>query len=238
MPRLPHPRFKGATNMGVRGDAIVQTDWMTGRVVEALKKQGLMENTLIIFSSDNGPVLNDGYADDAVERIGSHKPSGPFGGGKYSALEAGTRVPMITHFKGRTINGVSEALISHVDFYASLAALVGYPLQHDEAIDSENVLAALLDSRKKGRSELLEESKTLSLREGAWKYIAPFKRDFPYLKNKGIRTGLIKAPQLYNLDSDIGENNNLAEQFPSRVKSMAEKIEKLKQRKQRPEFSN
>ena len=101
VPRAPNKMFVGKTSMGRRGDAIVQMDWMTGQIVDELKKLGLYENTLIIFSSDNGPVLDDGYDDDAVEKLGSHDPSGPFRGGKYSAYEAGTRVTLIVTYPNR-----------------------------------------------------------------------------------------------------------------------------------------
>ena len=89
VPRLPDHRFERVTEMGVRGDAIVQMDWVTGQLVDYLKQLGLEQNTLIIFSSDNGPVLDDGYADHAVERIGRHKPAGPYRGGKYRYCGSG-----------------------------------------------------------------------------------------------------------------------------------------------------
>ena len=101
VPRYPHPRFRGQTDMGLRGDAIVQFDWSVGEIVKALEKAGIRENTLIIVTSDNGPVVDDGYADQAVEKLKNHKPWGPFRGGKYSAYEAGTRVPFIVNWQGR-----------------------------------------------------------------------------------------------------------------------------------------
>ncbi|MGV3540138.1 MAG: sulfatase-like hydrolase/transferase, partial [Rufibacter sp.] len=100
VPRIIHPNFKGKSQMGPRGDAIVQTDWVTGELVKSLKELGLAENTLLIFTSDNGPVLNDGYSDKAEELVGEHKPGGPYRGGKYSAYEAGTRVPTIAYWPG------------------------------------------------------------------------------------------------------------------------------------------
>lgn len=81
--------------MGLRGDAIVQFDWSVGQILDELDRLGLRENTLIILSSDNGPVVDDGYADQAEELLGDHKPGGPLRGGKYSAFEAGTRIPAI-----------------------------------------------------------------------------------------------------------------------------------------------
>ncbi|HCF80174.1 MAG TPA: arylsulfatase, partial [Porphyromonadaceae bacterium] len=100
VPRYPHGRFRGKTDMGYRGDAILQFDWSVGEVVRALKEAGVYDNTLIIITSDNGPVVDDGYQDEAVEKLKNHKPWGPFRGGKYSTFEAGTRVPFIVHWTG------------------------------------------------------------------------------------------------------------------------------------------
>ena len=84
VPRTPHPRFEGKSGMGPRGDVIVEADWCIGEFYKTLKSEGILDNTLIIFSSDNGPLLNDGYYDDAVEKLGDHTPSGGLRGGKYS----------------------------------------------------------------------------------------------------------------------------------------------------------
>ncbi|MCM2681132.1 sulfatase family protein [Echinimonas agarilytica] len=234
VPRSPNAMFEGKTGMGPRGDAILQVDWMTGRIVDALEEKGLLENTLIIFSSDNGPVLDDGYADQAVELIGNHKPAGPFADGKYSAHEGGTRVPMITYYKGKQQTGISNALISHIDLYASLADLVGYELNTTEAIDSANVLPALLDADADARDVMVEEAFTLALRENSWKYIAPFEGSTPgWLANKDVRAGLMAEPQLYNLSTDIKETNNLASQYPQRTEKMAAQLQKILDRKQR-----
>ncbi|MGZ9898026.1 sulfatase family protein [Shewanella gaetbuli] len=228
VPRIPNPRFVGQTEMGPRGDAIVQMDWMTGKILNFLEANGLMENTLVIFSSDNGPVLDDGYEDKAVELVGNHKPAGPYSGGKYSALEGGTRVPMITYLKNRTKQGVSNAMMTHIDFYASLAALAGVELADAEAVDSDNVLDALLDPNAEGRTEMLEESFTLSLRQKQWKYIAPAKNSTPnWLANKDVRTGLQTKGQLYNLADDTGEMNNLAQRYPERLAAMEKRMQEI-----------
>src|SRR6185503_1095258 len=119
----PNPRFAGKTTMGPRGDAIAELDWTVGKLLEHLDVLGLTKNTLVLFSSDNGPVVDDGYKDLAVEKLGSHRPAGPLRGGKYSNFEAGTRVPLIVRWPGHTKRGVSRALVSHVDFLATFAAL-------------------------------------------------------------------------------------------------------------------
>ncbi|GAA4455221.1 sulfatase-like hydrolase/transferase [Nibrella saemangeumensis] len=236
VPRLPHPRFKGKSTMGPRGDAIAQMDWMAGEVMNELKKLGLADNTLVLFTSDNGPVVSDGYDDQAMELLGAHKPGGPLRGGKYSAYEAGTRVPTILWWPGKIKAGTSSALISQVDLYASFAALVGQPLAEKEAIDSQNLLTSLLDHTQPGRTWLLEESYTTSLRKGDWKYIEPLpkeKRLPDFMKNKGVEGGFQHNPQLFNLSSDIGEKHNLSGDNPALVTSMQLEIEKIRKKTKR-----
>jgi len=98
VPRVPHPRFAGTSGLGPRGDVILQLDWCVGEILKTLDRLKLADDTLLIFTSDNGPVVDDGYKDQAVERLGGHKPSGPLRGGKYSAFDAGTRVPFIVRW--------------------------------------------------------------------------------------------------------------------------------------------
>ena len=231
VPRLPHPRFQGKTAMGPRGDAIVQMDWMTGEIVKELEALGIAENTLIVFTSDNGPVLNDGYEDQAVELVGDHNPSGPFRGGKYSAFEAGTRVPTIVYWPGTVAPGESAAVVSQVDLYASLAALVGVALEPAEAIDSQDVLDALLGRGAEGRELLFKESiRTYSVRRDGVKYIAPLAgdADLPkWLHTKNIELGFGTAPQLYDLSTDIGEQSNIAADHPDTVAELQAALETI-----------
>ncbi len=148
VPRTPHPRFEGKSGMGPRGDVIVEADWCVGEFMKMLDEEGILENTLVIFSSDNGPVLNDGYDDDAVEKLGDHTPSGSLRGGKYSLFEAGTRVPMITYWKGKIEPGVSDALFCQLDLLASLAALVG---KEESSTDSQDLLDVLMGKESLGK---------------------------------------------------------------------------------------
>ncbi|PHN04552.1 sulfatase family protein [Flavilitoribacter nigricans] len=238
VPRLPNPRFVGKSSMGPRGDAIVQTDWMTGQIIKKLDALGLSENTIILFTSDNGPVLNDGYEDQAVELLGDHQPAGPYRGGKYSAYEAGTRVPMIAYWPGTIKAGTSNALFGQIDIYASLAGLAGQQLSREEAIDSKDHLPVLLGKAQSGREMLVEESLTISLREGNWKYIRPFgKNDPAWITEKGIEGGFRVEPQLYQLQDDPGETNNLADQFPERIQAMEAKIQEIEARAKRPDMA-
>ena len=207
VPRVPHPRFVGKSGMGPRGDAILELDWCVGEMVQYLQKKGLLDNTLIIFSSDNGPVLNDGYYDDAVEKVGSHDPFGGLRGGKYSLFEGGAKVPFIVHWPERVRPGVSNALLCQLDFYASLAALLKVK---PPAMDSQNQLAAWLGRNKKGRRELvLEASGKLAYRSGAYAFIPPYQGN-AMLKEVNIELGVSPNAQLYNLRSDPAQKNNLA----------------------------
>jgi arylsulfatase A-like enzyme len=226
VPRAPHSRFQGATGMGSRGDVIVQMDWLTGEVMKSLDRLGLTENTLVIFTSDNGPVLNDGYDDQSEKLVGTHKPAGPFRGGKYSAYEGGTRVPTIMYWPSRIKPGVSDALVNQVDLYASIAQLTGNKLKNNEAPDSHDMLPAFLGESQKGRSAMLEEAFTFAVRDGNWKYIAPQTKPTPaWLQNKDIETGLSTTAQLFDLKSDPSEQKNIIETHSAQ----AEKMKKLLQ---------
>ncbi|MDQ3252694.1 MAG: sulfatase-like hydrolase/transferase, partial [Acidobacteriota bacterium] len=173
VPRVPHPRFVGKSGMGPRGDAIIQADWSVGEILAALDNLKLASNTLVIFTSDNGPVVDDGYKDQAIEKLGRHKPAGPWRGGKYSNFEAGTRVPFVVRWPGQVERGVSDALVSQIDFPASFASLLGQKLTETDAPDSFDVIPALVGETKTGRAHLVEQASTLSLRQGQWKYITP-----------------------------------------------------------------
>lgn len=228
VPRLPNRRFAGATGMGLRGDAIAELDWSVGQVLQALDRNGLTNDTLILFSSDNGPVVDDGYKDDAVEKLGEHKPAGLFRGGKYSNFDGGTRVPLLLRWPGHIKADMeSGALVSQVDLLSSLAALTGQTVATTAAPDSLNMLPAFLGRSKKGRESLVEHADTLSLIEGNWKYIEGGKGP-AVNKNTGTELGNAPLAQLYNLAVDPGERLNLAENEPARVAAMAQKLSSIR----------
>jgi arylsulfatase A len=229
VPRVPHPMFVGKSSMGPRGDAIAQMDYCTGELMKTLDSLGIAENTLIIFSSDNGPVLDDGYADKSVEMLGDHQPAGIYKGGKYSAFEGGTRVPTITYWPSKIKPGVSNALFSQIDIYHSLSKLAGVTLNNNEAPDSFNALPVLLGKSKKGRKVMLEEAFTLAVRSGDWKYIHPVSMATPtWLNDKKVESGLMQNVQLYNLKTDATEENNVAEKYPEKVKEMQALLDGIK----------
>lgn len=230
VPRIANEKFVGKSGLGPRGDVLLQLDWTVGELYTYLEKNKLLENTLIIFTSDNGQVIDDGYNDEAVEKLGSHKPAGNFRGGKYSAYEAGTRVPFLVSWKGKIQAGkVSNALFSQIDLYASLAKLVNIKVETGMAVDSKDYLETLLNRKPINRDYLIEQSlhNTLSIIVEDWKYIEP-STAVAINKNTNTELGNSKQPQLYNLATDIGEKNNLAEQFPDKVKWLKELLEKYK----------
>lgn len=230
VPRIPHPRFSGKSGMGDRGDVILQLDWTIGEVVRTLEELGLKENTLLIFTSDNGPVIDDGYADRAAELLGDHRPMGEYRGGKYSLYEAGTRIPFIVHWPARVAAGVQPALFSQIDLYASLATLVGGVIPEGAAPDSQNHLAALLGESKEGREELVQQNlnNTLSLICNGWKYLSA--SPHPAIEYwTRTELGNSPEPQLYDLRSDPGERHNLAAEHPDQVADMALRLDAIRQ---------
>lgn len=234
VPRMPHPRFVGKSGLGPRGDVLLEFDWEVGEILKTLDRLGLAGNTMVLLSSDNGPVVDDGYQDQAVEKLGSHKPAGPLRGGKYSAFEGGTRVPLLVRWPGQVKAGISDAPISQVDFLADFSALLGQSYNASDASDSENQLAALLGRDPVGRSVIVEHAGTWSLVEPdnsgewatRWKYIEPSNRQ-PFDKFTNTELGNNAKPQLYNLTDDEGEKNNVADRYPERVQQMSRKLNEI-----------
>jgi len=227
VPRVPHPRFVGKSGMGARGDVILQLDDAVGSILKTLDSLKLTDKTLFIFTSDNGPVIDDGYQDEAVTKLNDHKPAGELRGGKYSSFEAGTRVPFLVSWPSKIKGGtVSTAMFSHIDLLASLAKLTGQTLKKADAQDSYEMSATLLGGGK-SRPYLVEHANSLSVIRGDWKYIEA-SQGVAIQKTVNIETGNNTEPQLYNLKTDIGEKNNMANSQPSIVKDLAALLQKVR----------
>jgi arylsulfatase A-like enzyme len=228
VPRVPHSRFAGRSGLGPRGDVILQLDWATGAILETLDRLNLADRTLVIFTSDNGPVVDDGYRDEAREKLGGHQPSGPLRGGKYSAYDGGSRVPLIVRWPGRVRPGVSDALLSQVDFLASFAALTGQALAREDAPDSLDMLGALVGASTTGRDCLVEQAAALSLITGRWKLISPHEglRVHPETL---IELGNDPQPQLYDLAVDLGERRSVAGEHPELVRELSARLARIRQ---------
>jgi arylsulfatase A-like enzyme len=237
VPRMPDTRFKGKSKLGYRGDVILEMDYFVGKLMKTLDWLRLTKNTLVIFTSDNGPVVDDGYADQAVELDHGHKPAGPFRGGKYSLFEGGTRVPFIIRWPGVVKPGTtSDALVSQVDLLGSFAAMLHVKLTSRDAVDSRNTWSTLTGRSEKGSESGVEQDNNGNLafvRDG-WKYIPP--HNGPSLiswarneKGRYIESGLSMQPQLYNLKKYTGEQHNLVSKYPQKAKEMAVALQKIKE---------
>jgi len=228
VPRMPSTMFKDKSGLGYRGDAILQLDWTVGEIMKQLKYLGLDKNTIIVFSSDNGPVLDDGYVDGAVTQLNGHTPWGALRGGKYSVFEAGTRVPMILSWPETIKPRISNALVSQIDLLASFSKMLN-KVPDEMPKDSENNLDALFGKSDKGREYLVAQGFTdnLAIISENWKYIEP--KEGPK-KNElvNIELGYDLDPQLYDLSNDIGETINLAKKYPKKVMELKTKLELIK----------
>lgn len=228
VPRLPHPRFQGSTSLGVRGDAVVQMDWGIGRILETLEELGIVEHTLVLFASDNGPVLQDGYYDGARERNGDHLPAGPWRGGKYSAWEGGTRLPLIAWWPGTIRPGISDALISQVDFLRSLSAIARAEVPEGMASDSMDLSGPLLGLDETGRSHLVQQGIGMfALRKGDWKYLPPGHVFNRTRLDQRRRDPIPETGALFYLPEDPGETRNLAASYPAITDELAELLEQV-----------
>lgn len=255
VPRVPNPKFRGKSQCGVRGDAIVEFDWTVGQVLAKLDELKLADNTLVILTSDNGGIL-DNNGPDTVHGIGSleavngHRCNGVLRGTKGTIWEGGTRLPMITRWPGHIQPGVSDALVCQVDMLASFAALTGQKLAPADGPDSYNVLPALL-GQKTGvpcRDYLVEQNNqgsALVLRHGPWKYVPG------HPGGKGVRRNRAKPEnrseavadrdlppatgELYNLADDLSETKDIAAQHPDIVVEMFARLTEIRtNRKSRP----
>ncbi|MCM5664030.1 sulfatase family protein [Galbibacter mesophilus] len=225
VPRTPAPEFVGKSGMGPRGDVILEADYCIGQLLNTLENRDLLENTLIIFTSDNGPVLNDGYFDNAVEKLGNHDAAGGLRGGKYSLFEAGTRVPFATYWKGKIKPAINDAIISQVDLLSSLASLVGENATTD---DSKNLLDVLVGKSSQGRNAvILEATGRTALRSGDYVLIPPYKGP-EVLKQVDIEIGNSDGYQLYNVTEDPGQQMNLVKSKPEKLNEMLEEFKTIR----------
>jgi arylsulfatase A len=237
VPRIPHERFAGKSTMSYRGDCILQLDWCVGEIVGAVDRLGLSENTLIIFCSDNGPVMDDGYKDLALEELGNHRASGPFKGGKYSVFEGGTRTPFITAWKGKIVPAVSDEIVCTIDLAHSAAALANLELAENECGDSFNLIDALLGKpNAKGRDYLVQQNNNgnqfgIRVRQNGddWKMVvAPGRQIHNVVVEEQLKATQVPEFQLFNLKTDPGEQNDLATQHPEVLEKLKLFLEALK----------
>ena len=233
VPRVPNKRFQGTSVAGRRGDSIHELDETVGKVMAKLDELGLSDNTLLIFSSDNGGVMDDGYED-----VGSleHKCNGVLRGYKGGVYEGGHRLPFVARWPGKIKPGSeSAALITHLDMCASFAALTGVSIPEGQCRDSINVLPYILGgtTEKPLRETFVPHNGGVqgpfALRQGNWKYIPAGQQRQPNAKAPGAKPAnfLQPKPQLYDLSTDLSEQKNLADDKPEKLKEMQELLAKI-----------
>ena len=222
VPRIPHPRFAGKSGLGTRGDVILQLDWTIGEIMHTLDSLNIADNTIFIFTSDNGPVIDDGYADQAEEMLNGHTPMGIYRGGKYSLYEAGTRIPFMVRWPAAIeAGGVQKGTFSQVDVYATLAEIIGQPIPEGAAQDSRARVKSLLNQDQTDREFIVQQnlSNTLSIIKDGMKYL-PASNKPRFETWTKMELGHEKTPQLYNIISDPSEKNNIAKGNEAKVKEL------------------
>lgn len=229
VPRWPHERFRGTSPLGLRGDAILQFDWTVNQITTHLEELGLRDNTLIILTSDNGPVLDDGYVDHAEElaKAQGHRPGGIYRGGKYSSFEAGSIVPFIISWPARIQGGrESNALVSQIDISATMAALLGAEIPDGQCTDSRDQLPTWLGETTEPApfNISMSNNRSLVVRTQRWKYISPSDGAAYVTWGTGIETGYKNIVQLYDMVNDPGETINVAEQYPEIVQEIEARL--------------
>ena len=225
VPRAPHPRFQGKTKLGYRGDAMVQFDWSVGQIIDALRSNGLLKNSIVIFSSDNGPTYDDGYVDGTTVKTSKsdndqgHYAAGPYRGGKYQIYEGGTRVPFIISWPAMIKPGSTNALVNQIDLLHSFAKFLEIELPVAAAVDSREMLDVFMGKSDKGLPYMLEEAAdAMAIRRGRWKYIEF--RASKYRPKPG-------PAELYDLSTDIAEVKNIISEHPQIAESLRKQLQSL-----------
>ena len=247
-PFTPHPDFQGKSACGRYGDFVEELDWIVGRVLDTLEAQGVLDSTLVVFTSDNGAMFNDGGKDAWAA---GHRINGDLLGFKFGAWEGGHRIPMILRYPGRIPAGSRCAgLFSQVDLLHSFAALLGRPLDGEAAPDSHEQLGLLLgDTEESARDHAVlapSDEAMLALRDGDFVYI-PGRGDGGFQDSRGgswaavlagqnnsdlARDGGIRADapgtQLYDLAADPRQERNVVAAHPDVAERMGERLAALR----------
>ena len=237
VPRTVKPRFAGASGTGLRGDVIQQADWQVGQILEALAKHQLSDDTLVIFTSDNGPILFDGYEDGSVEDLKTHTPAGPWSGGKYLVKEGGCRVPFIVRWPAKMKPGIRSEMLCLTDIPATMASVTGQENPANILIDSIDQLPTFLAaSGNPARTSVVLQgiSGAIALRDGDWKFIKSNIDQSINDMGSGAKAtdprfalAITRNDQLFNLAEDPGENHDLSTQFPERLEAMKKQLQSI-----------
>lgn len=221
-------RFRGKSEGGLYGDVVEEFDYETGRLLDTLDELKLRDNTLVIYTSDNGPWNQDKYT---TKKKGHPQGSifwgeaGPLRNGKGSCYEAGYRVPCIVRWPGRVPAGrVSDAIFATIDFMPTFASLCGFELPSDRYIDGIDQTALLMGDRTAGREHFYFHN--AGVRQGKWKYLKPNAHFHGY----AVEDDREKVDELYDLETDVGERINLAAKYPERVAELQKLMMSIEQK--------
>lgn len=203
-PRVPSKCFRGKSKAGIYGKVIEEFDYCVGEIVKTLKEQGILDNTLIIVTSDNGPMVKEGYEDGALEHINHHDPYGGLHGEKYSLYEGGTQMPFIVSWpKCIQRHFIQRQNYCYIDMLATLARLLDLPITEEECQDSRDGSALFLkENAPLYRDYVLTQNNggKIAVRSGFWKFI-------PHQGRMG--------PELYDLSTDPSELHNMVISYPN-----------------------
>ena len=226
-PIVPVEPFAGSTKVGPYGDYVAQTDWSAGQVLGALKKYGFEDNTVVIFTSDNGPAgtMEKRYLDTG------HNSSGPLRGRKLDTWEGGHRVPFVIRWPGVTSPGsVSDALISQIDLMATFAAAFDFQLPAGQAEDSLNMMPVLRDQAESPRDILVHNNKLWGIRKGDWVLLEnPKDRSREeYLKANRFPKIQKESEVIYNLSEEVGQRVDLLKEYPEKAAQLREILRQVR----------
>lgn len=208
-PRVPSAAFRGKSAAGIYGDVIEEFDYCVGEIVKTLKEKGIYEYTILVITSDNGPMVKEGYEDGALEQINGHDPFGGLRGQKYSLHEAGTRVPFIFSWPGKVITPfVQKQCFTYLDMLSTFAGLLGLPITEEEANDSRDGSRLMTEAEAPAYREYImiqDNGGQIALRKERWKYI-------PATRCRGA--------ELYDLQMDPSELHDAILAYPEQAARM------------------
>ena len=218
-------QFRGKSAGGLYGDVVEEFDYETGRILDALDELSLTEDTLVIYTSDNGPWNQDKYTKNKKghpEEAIFWGDSGPMRNGKGSCYEGGYRLPCIVRWPGKVLAGrESDAIFATIDFLPTFARLAGFEVPTDRHIDGIDQTDLLLGRRETGREHFYFHG--AGVRKGKWKYLKPNAQFYGY----AVEDDRDLVEELYDLESDVGERHNLATKFPNKVAELKSLMQRL-----------
>ncbi|MEN8128578.1 MAG: arylsulfatase, partial [Planctomycetota bacterium] len=211
LPLVPNKEFRGKSECGHYGDYILETDHSVGRLLDALEENGLADNTIVVFTSDNGPE----HVTKGFRRRFGHHAAAPLRGQKRDVYEGGHRVPFIVRYPGVVEPGsTSDAMVSQIDLMRTFASVTGCTIPEPAAEDSIDILPVLKGESNQVRETLVYSApRGKAIRSGDWVLINPGKKD-----------------ELYNLKDDLGQKTNIAVDHPEKVAELTELYEKIGKR--------